>query len=68
MEDTKKLRELNIAELKLQCDELNQGLFELRCENAVQRKVDAPHLIKEKRRQRARVLTILREKENDSAK
>ena len=68
MEKTSKLRELSVAELKVHCDELNAVLYELKCENAVQRKLETPHLIKEKRRQKARVLTILREKENDTAK
>ena len=68
MEETKKLREQSVAELQSQCDELNIGLFELKCENSVQRKLEKPHLLKEKRRQKARVLTILREKENESAK
>ena len=68
MEETKKLRELSVAELRAQCDDLNVGLFELKCENAVQHKLENPHLIKEKRRQRARVLTILREKEKETAK
>ena len=68
MEETKKLRELSVAELQAQCNELNAGLFELKCENAVQRKLETPHLLKEKRRQKARVLTILREKEKATAK
>lgn len=62
MKETSKLREQSVAELQSQCDELNVGIFELRCENSMQRKLGKPHLLKEKKRQRARILTILREK------
>lgn len=68
MEDAKKLRELSVAELQSQQGELNAKLFELRCESRIQRKLEKPHLLKSQRRQKARILTILREKENEAAK
>ncbi len=68
MEDVKKLREQSVAELKSLHDELSVSMFDLKCENSVQRKLEKPHMLKANRRQKARILTILREKENESAK
>ncbi len=65
METAKKLREQSAAELQVLSDELSSGIFELKCENSIQRKLEKPHLLKQMRRQRARVLTLLNEKNNE---
>lgn len=52
--------ELNEQFLKL-CEEI----FALENERRMQRKLEKPHLMKEKKKQRARVLTILDEKERE---
>jgi len=57
----KELRDLTVEELQAGEQELARELYELRCERSA-RQVEKPHLLREKRRERARVLTILKEK------
>lgn len=57
----KELRDQSLEELEAQRRELAQELFGLRCERSA-RQVEKPHLLRAKRRERARVLTILAEK------
>jgi len=57
------LRDKSTQELEVLLDELNKQLFSLRNENSVQRKLEKPHLMKETKREKARVLTLLREEE-----
>lgn len=47
--------------------ELCEAMFALRNQREMDKKLEAPHLLREKRRDRARVLTILREKERVNA-
>jgi large subunit ribosomal protein L29 len=63
MVQVKELRGQTREELKdLQLD-LSKEIFQLRNEMKVSRQVKSPHRIRMKRKDRARVLTILREKE-----
>ena len=48
--------------LKKQYLELSKEIFELNCELKVSRKLEKPHLLKEKKKDRARVLTVISEK------
>jgi len=52
------------SEVELQANLINldREIFELRNELAMQRKIEKPHLIKEKRKMKARILTFLTQK------
>jgi large subunit ribosomal protein L29 len=50
-------------ELKALYQDLSKELFQLRNEMKVTRKMEKPHLVRIKKKDRARVMTILREKE-----
>ena len=52
-------------ELKVQHEDLNREIFELTNELRISHKLDKPHELPEKKRDRARVLTILRKKEKE---
>lgn len=55
----KELKDLSSKELQAHVHDLDREIFQLRNELATQRKLEKPHLIKEKRKNKARVLTIL---------
>lgn len=63
MAKAKELREHSKEELKALYQDLSKELFQLRNEMKVTRKMDKPHLIRSKKKDRARVMTILRENE-----
>lgn len=58
----KELRDQSSEELQSLSTDLSKEIFELRNELKTTRKLEKPHLIRMKRRDRARVLTILRQK------
>jgi ribosomal protein L29 len=47
------------VEMQTMADDLEKEIFVLRNEMSVQRKLEKPHLLKAKRHERARLLTIL---------
>ncbi len=51
------------AELQERVVHLDREIFALRNELAMNRKLDKPHLIKAKRKDKARILTILTQKQ-----
>lgn len=51
--------ERTVEELQKAAADLEAEIFALRNELALQRKLEKPHLLKEKRHERARVLTLL---------
>jgi len=53
----------SVEELEAQYEDLCREVFELMNELKLARKLDKPHLISEKKRDRARVLTVLRQKQ-----
>ena len=59
----KELKDLSVAELKAMSESLGAEVFQIRSTLSVQRKLDKPHMLKLKRRERARVLTLLTQKE-----
>ncbi len=63
MKKAEELRSQSESELKALYQDLSRELFQLRNEMKVARKMDKPHLVRSKGKQRARVMTILREKE-----
>ena len=58
----KELRDQTAEELKMQNREISKDLYNLSSEARINKKLEKPHLIREKKRDRARILTILREK------
>lgn len=56
------MKDLSVDDLKLKLAELSKELYGLRNELALNRKLEKPHLLKQKKRDRARVLTYLRQK------
>lgn len=58
----KELKDQSVQELVAQTQVLDREIYELRNELATQRKLEKPHLIKEKRKTKARILTILTQK------
>jgi large subunit ribosomal protein L29 len=63
MAKAKELRDQSPQELKALYQDLSKELFQLRNEMKVTRKVEKPHLVRAKKKDRARAMTILREKE-----
>ncbi len=59
---TKELRDQSVDELLAKAEDINRELFELKSKLGLEKKLDHPHLIKDHKRNRARILTILREK------
>jgi large subunit ribosomal protein L29 len=51
-------------ELKSLLEELSKQIFQLRNKLRLERKLDQPHLLKEKRRDKARVLSALTNRES----
>ena len=58
----KELREQSTEELMDLVKEISKELFNMSNELVLSRKIDKPHLIREKKRDRAKVLTTLRQK------
>lgn len=56
------LRERSVDELQGMCVDLTKELFAFNNEIKKTRKMEKPHLMREKKRDRARVLTVLRQK------
>ena len=56
------LKDQSAKELTARTQELDREIYALRNELATQRKLEKPHLIKEKRKEKARILTILTQK------
>lgn len=63
MTKAKEFRDQSAEELKALYQDLSKELFQLRNEMKVTRKMEKPHLVRGKKKDRARVMTILREKE-----
>jgi large subunit ribosomal protein L29 len=59
----KELKDQSIDELQAMAKGLAREVFLLRSELSVSRKLDKPHLLKAKRKDRARVLTFLTQKQ-----
>jgi ribosomal protein L29 len=49
----------SVAEMEAKASDLEKEIFALRNDLAVQRKLEKPHLLKAKRHERARILTLL---------
>ncbi len=62
------LRDKTVEELELASFDISKELFELNNELRINRKLEKPHILKEKKRDRAKVLTVLREKTKEGRK
>ena len=60
---TKTVHDQSITELSERLIQLDRELFALRNQKAMQRKLEKPHLLPMKRKEKARVLTILTQKQ-----
>ncbi len=63
----KELREMSVAELEAKFKELKSELFNLRFQHAINQ-LDNPHKIVDVKKDIARVMTVLRQKEADASK
>ena len=59
------LRDMSVDELRTRVAELREELFNLRFRNSM-KQLDTPLKIRESRREMARVLTVLHEKQNET--
>lgn len=59
----KSLHDDSIDELKAQLVNIDKELFALRNELATNRKLEKPHLLIQRRKEKARVLTVITQKE-----
>ena len=62
MQKASKMRESSVQELKALSVDLSKEIFKVRNELKAARKLEKPHLLKHLKRDRARALTVLREK------
>ncbi|MBS0615061.1 MAG: 50S ribosomal protein L29 [Verrucomicrobia bacterium] len=59
----KELKDQSESELKLAYRDLSKEIFNLTNELKMARKLEKPHLLREKKKDRARILTVLKAKE-----
>lgn len=62
----KEHKDHSVKEMQAQVHDLNREIFQLRNELATQRKLEKPHLIKEKRKNVARILTSMTQKQKEA--
>ena len=62
----KDLRNEPREELEAMARDISRELFDIRCELKVNRKIEKSHMLKEKKRDLARILTIVTEKERQA--
>jgi large subunit ribosomal protein L29 len=62
----KELKDQSAKELNARLHELDGEIFALRNELATTRKLEKPHQIREKRKDKARILTILTQKTKEA--
>lgn len=63
MKKARELRDLSIDELQANYQDIKKELFQLVNEGRVSKKTDKPHLIQQKKKEIARMLTIMHEKQ-----
>lgn len=63
MTKAKDLRDKSVDELEAACNDTRRELFELKNSREREKKLEHPHLLHAKRREIARILTVLREKQ-----
>lgn len=68
MSKAKDLRDQTVEELQATLIDTKKELFELKNEIKVNKKIEKPHQLSEKRRNVARLMTIMNEKKTQSAR
>ncbi len=63
MANAKELKSQSSEELNALYQDLSKELFHMRNEMKITRKMEKPHLVRIKKKDRARVMTVLRERE-----
>lgn len=58
------LRDMAASELELTLEDLNKAIYALVNESKRTKKLEKPHLIRQKKKEKARLLTILHEKQS----
>lgn len=59
------LRDQNIEQLELLLEDTKKELYEIRTEFKMTNKLEKPHLISHKKKDIAKILTIIKEKQGD---
>ena len=62
MSNIQELRDMTIDQLEVYIEDLDKQLFKFRNQLASMKRLEKPHLIKDKRRDKARALMVLNEK------
>ncbi|MDN3507124.1 MAG: 50S ribosomal protein L29 [Simkaniaceae bacterium] len=62
MDTMKEFKDQSVEELKAMFHDLSKSIFEMKNEISTTRKIDKPHLLRKKKRDRARILTLLNRK------
>ena len=62
MDRMKEFKDQAVDELKALFHDLTKEIYDLKSEISTTRKIDKPHLMQKKKRNRARVLTLLAQK------
>ena len=68
MSKKQKTSDMSLDELNISYNELTKRLFLLKSEFSLNKKIDKPHRLPEVRREIARVLTVLKQKESEQYK
>jgi large subunit ribosomal protein L29 len=64
MSKVKEIRELEVPQLEELIADFNKDIYELNNKLAVTRKLEKPHLLRDKKKDRARAIFVLSEKKN----
>ena len=56
------LKKQNLEELKAVYGDLSKEIYEIKTEFSITRKLEKPHLLREKKKDRARVMTAINQK------
>lgn len=62
MSNIKEMRDMTVDQLEVFIEDLDKELFQLKNQLAMMRKLEKPHLVKDKKRDKARALMVLAEK------
>lgn len=61
------LKKQTPAELKAIYNDLSKEIFQINTELSIQRKLEKPHLLRAKKKDRARVMTVLNQQSQEKA-
>ncbi len=68
MSNFNELKQLPLDQLEVLIEDLGKEIYQLKNQLAMNRKLDKPHLIKDKKKDRARAMLVLAEKTKKEAK